>query len=95
MISRKNSRKENLAVADSSQPTKIVLIQSLYPAVLKYSGRVSGKQYLWDGAGAIVAVNNEDVPFLLSKRIGRGSCCGVRNEEGNVLFQLYKEAVNA
>jgi hypothetical protein len=83
-------------VADSSQSTKIVRIQSMFPATLKYTGHISGKQYVWDGAGRMVDVNEEDVPYLLSKRIGRGSCCGVRNEDGNVLFQLYnKEAVNA
>lgn len=83
-------------VARNSQVAKIstVAIESLFPAHLKYFG-VSGQEYQWFKAGDVVHVNEEDVPTLLSKRIGRGSCCGVRNEDGNVLFQLYKEAVNA
>lgn len=75
-------------VARNSQTTKIstVAIQSLFPAHLKYIG-LSGQEYQWFKAGDVVIVSEEDVPSLLSKRIGRGSCCGVRNEEGNVLFQ--------
>ena len=84
-------------VANNLQPTKIsttVALQSLFPAHLKYRG-LSGKEYEWQKAGDVVHVSEEDVPYLLSKRIGRGSCCGVRNEGGNVVFQIYKEAVNA
>lgn len=83
-------------VADSPQIVRInetVALQSIFPAHLKYIG-LSGKEYQWEKAGAIVSVNEEDAPFLLTKRIGRGSCCGVVSE-GNFLFQKYEEAVNA
>lgn len=81
-------------VADNPQTTTIVVaIQSQFPAHLKYIG-LSGQEYNWRTAGDIVYVYEEDVPVLLSKRIGRNSCCGVRSE-GNFPFRLYKEAVNA
>lgn len=83
-----------MAVADNPQTGRIkVAIQSLFPAHLKYIG-TSGQEYEWQKAGDIVNVFEEDVPTLLSKRIGRNSCCGVRSE-GNFPFQIYKEAVNA
>jgi hypothetical protein len=83
-----------MTVADNLQETKIVYIQSQFSAIIKYTGQVSGQQYVWNGAGAIVAVSSEDAPFLLTKRVGRGSCCGVVSE-GNFLFLKYEEAVNA
>lgn len=83
-------------VADNPQPTKIietVALQSLFPAHLKYIG-ISGQGYEWKQAGDVVHVLSEDAPLLLTKRIGRGSCCGVVSN-GNLLFQKYEEAVNA
>lgn len=62
-----------------------VLIQSLYPAHLKYVGIVSGKVYEWPKSGDIVSVDSADVADLLSKRIGARGCCG--NSDGNVVFQ--------
>jgi hypothetical protein len=82
-------------VADNPQTTKInkVALQSLFPAHLKYIG-LSGKEYQWQKAGDVVHVLEEDAPTLLSKKHKHRGCCGVYSD-GNVLFQLYKEAVNA
>ena len=81
-------------VANSLQTTTImVAIQSQFSAHLKYRG-LSGKEYEWLRAGDIAYVYEEDVAYLLTKRIGRRSCCGVVSE-GNFLFQKYEEAVNA
>lgn len=65
--------------------TKTFSLQSLFPARLEYTGRVSGKSYIWAKAGAIQEVDEEDAPYLLSKRIGRTGCCGGQ-PGGNVLF---------
>lgn len=82
-------------VARNSQPTTInkVALQSLYPAHLKYIG-LSGQEYEWVKAGDVVHVLEEDAPTLLSKKHNHRGCCGVQSD-GNVLFQIYKEAVNA
>lgn len=72
-------------VAENQPETTIILIQSLFPATLIYTGQVSGKSYQWDGAGKVVEVDERDVPYLLSKRIGRTGCCG-GVAGGNVLF---------
>lgn len=59
-------------------------VQSLIDAHLIYDGRVSGQRYEWVRAGAIVDVDERDVPELLAKR-GMKSCCG---QEPNRYFQL-------
>lgn len=60
-------------------------IQSLIDAHFFYTGQVSGKQYEWGRAGAIVEVDEHDVPELLSKRLGGKTCCGA--SDGNIIFQ--------
>ena len=65
-----------------------VLVQSLFPATLKYLGPISGEQYTWMKAGDTVSVNVDDVPELLSKRIGSTSCCG-NSRDGNIVFQVF------
>jgi hypothetical protein len=62
-------------------------IQSLMDGQLIYNGRVSGKHYEWLRAGAIVEVLDEDVPELLSKRLGGNLCCG-GSRDGNRIFQV-------
>jgi hypothetical protein len=64
-------------------------IQSLYDARLSYIGKVSGRQYDWSGAGVVVEVLEDDVPELLSKRIGQRSCCG-EGLLGNKVFEEVK-----
>lgn len=65
---------------------KEIAIQSLIDSHLQYTGRESGKLYEWGRAGAIVNVDESDVPELLSKRLGAKNCCG--NQDGNKIFQL-------
>jgi len=40
---------------------------------LKYKGPVTGKTYVFSGAGAIVDVDKEDAEIMLEKR--GGTCC--------------------
>lgn len=51
-----------------------VLLTNLHPARLTVAGPVTGKRYFFNGAGAKVKVDRQDVDGLLSKR--RGGCCG-------------------
>ena len=67
---------------------KKMAVRSVYPSRLKYIGTVSGKEYQWFDAGAIVMVLSEDVPTLLEKRIGSKSCCGALSLNGNQVFEL-------
>ena len=61
-------------------------VQSLIDAHLIYDGQVSGRHYEWSKAGAIVAVDEQDIPELLSKRLGGKQCCG--DGDGNRIFEL-------
>lgn len=65
-----------------------IRIQSLYDAHLVYVGKVSGRQYEWVKAGDVVGVLQDDVPELLSKRVGTRSCCG----EGGLGNQVFQKA---
>lgn len=51
-------------------------IQLKFPAQVIRSGLVSGEQYVWSEAGAIVSVLIEDVDQLLQLKIGEAGCCG-------------------
>jgi len=62
-----------------------VKIQSLIEAHVYYAGQVSGQLYEWNRAGAIVDVDERDVPELLAKRSGKKPCCG---GERTKIFQL-------
>jgi hypothetical protein len=85
-----SKRIANPVVDKNSQELTIneIAVRSVYPSRLKYSGAVSGKEYFWEDSGAIVMVLSEDVPSLLSKRIGNRGCCGAVNEDGNRVFEL-------
>lgn len=63
-----------------------IKITSLVDAHLEYTGRVSGKLYRWDRAGAVTVVDERDAPELLEKRIGNKSCCG-GSRHGTLVFQ--------
>jgi hypothetical protein len=62
-----------------------VRVQSLIDATVKLTGTVSGKQYVFHGAGSIVDVDIRDKDELLNKKRGNG-CCG--GQSGKHLFQL-------
>ena len=52
---------------------KRIWVRNIYPSKVGIVG-LSGKKYIFDGAGAEVKVRVEDVEKLLAKR--RGGCCG-------------------
>lgn len=79
-------------VAETTAETKIIYIRALYDSIIKYAGQETGKPYVWNGAGSVVGVAEEDAPFLLSKVIGNRSCCGGSGQEGNRVFEEYKES---
>lgn len=83
--------KKNVMV-EETVPTitiKLIKVQSLIDAHLFYTGQNSGKSYEWTRAGAIVMVNELDVPELLAKRLGGQTCCGSKG--GNVIFSIVGE----
>lgn len=61
-------------------------LRSRIDAHIVYYGTVTGEKYEWSRAGAIASVDERDVPELLTKRLGAGSCCGTSNS--NIIFEL-------
>ena len=71
-------KSKEVVVVQPSTPTynNSVKLQSQMDAHLFYDGQVTQRHYEWERAGAVVAVDAMDAPFLLEKKINRQSCCG-------------------
>ncbi len=88
-------------VQDKTDPTKLevevqkpvsynkeidtVSIRNLLDATVKLTGTVTGQQYVFHGAGAIVEVDSRDKDEILNKKRGR-ACCG--GQSGKSVFEL-------
>ena len=68
------------------EPVQRVLVQSIFPARIRQTGRVSGEQYVWQAPGDIVSCDPRDVEHLLTVKVGTTSCCG-STQRGNMLFK--------
>ncbi len=66
----------------------MVKIVSLVDAVVKVTGTVTNRVYIFSGAGAVVEVDVYDADDILNKKRGR-ACCG--GNSGKPLFRLDKE----
>ena len=85
-----DSIKEKVVVEKVVEPyNSYRKIQSLIDSKLIYTGQISGEQYEWQRAGDIIVVKEEDVPELLSKRIGERTCCG----EGLLGNKVFEEII--
>lgn len=54
------------------------------------TGKYSGREYLFSGAGSIQDVDQIDVEWILEKRQGERQCCG-GSGGGNQVFYLAGE----
>ena len=63
----------------------IKLVESLIESEIFYTGQASLRQYYWKKSGDIVPVLEQDVPYLLEKRLGKKFCCG---DGTNKIFQI-------
>jgi hypothetical protein len=59
-------------------------------ATVKVQSRYSGREYVFNGAGSVVDVDERDVEWMLEKRQGERQCCGGTGG-GNVVFKLAEE----
>ncbi len=67
-----------------------VKLRLLIDAKLKVTGKYSGRNYLFNGAGSVQDVDQIDVEWLLERRQGGRQCCG-GGATGNVVFELAEE----
>jgi hypothetical protein len=86
---KKNFVEKEAFAKPSSQSYNYKQVQSIFPARLIYVGEVTGTRYEWPAAGTVLSVNSLDVPDLLTKRVGKNSCCGGGQNE-NKSFQLVE-----
>lgn len=80
-------RVETVTPAAQNEQVATVRLTLLIDAKINVRGNVSGKQYVFDGAGSVVDVDARDVDDLLKKRQGGRQCCG-GTEVGNRVFEL-------
>jgi len=69
-----------------NQSSRTVYLRSVLDSRLEYTGQETGKLYIWDKAGSIVAVSEKDAIYLLEKRMGKSSCCG-DSKDGIAVFE--------
>lgn len=74
--------------ASQYNSSKRISLVCLIPSTVKIDGPVTGKTYVWDNAGFIVDVDEQDAGDLLQMHIGGRGCCGPSNPLGNKLFDL-------
>lgn len=70
-----------------SNPSFTKMVSAL-EAKTYVTGKYSGREYLFDGAGSIQDVDNRDVDWLLEKRQGK-ACCG--GGDGAQLFYVVEK----
>ena len=61
--------------ATQVETPQTVRLMSQYPAIVKYTGKSTGKAYTWNGAGSIVEVDALDAEDLLTKLMNVQPCC--------------------
>lgn len=57
---------------------KYIELRNLYPSIIKGYGKVTGNEYIWNGAGTVVKVDVRDAPDFL-ERLLPPTCCGGTN----------------
>lgn len=68
---------EPLQEEEEEEESSTKSLRLLRNVKLKIEGPVSGKLYIFNGAGSVVAVNSEDVDQLMKRNENRPkSCCG-------------------
>jgi len=68
----------------------LVSVRLLIDSNVKVTGKYSGRNYLFSGAGSVQDVDQIDVEWLLERRQGGRQCCG-GGATGNVVFELAGE----
>lgn len=58
---------------EQNETVPVMLMKSM---IVKIKGEVTGKQYVFNGAGSIVQVDQEDINGIINKNRIRQSCCG-------------------
>lgn len=85
-------RVRNVEIVKVPEPPPVITktLRLLIDSNLKVTGKYSGRNYLFNGAGSVQDVDQTDVEWLLERRQGGRQCCG-GGETGNVVFELAGE----
>ena len=86
----KRSRANDVSLRDVKEiPQIFTEVQAIFPAKIISTGEVTKTKYTWSGGGTIISVDDRDVPALLLKKVGTGSCCG-NTSKGNLMFRVIR-----
>jgi hypothetical protein len=88
MPKRSSQYLERVSVVETEYRYKQMV--SMIDAKIKVTGMYSGQEYVFDGAGSVVDVDERDVEWMLGKRQGERQCCG-GSGNGNAVFALKEE----
>ena len=85
-------RTRNVETVRVPEPPPVVTqkLRLLIDSNVKVTGKYSGRNYLFSGAGSVVDVDQIDVEWLLERRQGGRQCCG-GGAMGNVVFELAED----
>jgi len=76
----RDSKRVEVVKAKKKEPVKRLTPKTVRIVLLRNKkvntkGSVTGEMYSFSGAGAILSVDERDVPTLLAKGVGGTSCC--------------------
>lgn len=64
-------------MSDEGDDVRYIRLVCLYPALMKYTGPVTGKMYIFNGGGSEVDVDERDVDTMLSRMTNASCCTGI------------------
>lgn len=53
-----------------------VLVRVMRSGIIKITGKVTGKEYTFNGSGSIVGVDKRDIEIINKYNVITASCCG-------------------
>jgi hypothetical protein len=80
---------EKIVAQEAPSDYNTIKLVNKIGARVKMVGAITVNQYEWPKSGAVVEVDERDVPDLLTKRLGDKLCCGSTNM--NYVFEIMKD----
>lgn len=79
MSNARHSRKiktEVIIAPQEQNEAETVPVRLLRHMIVYITGRISGKEYIFNNVGSVVNVDKEDVEGMMKRNVVKQSCCG-------------------